>query len=80
MQTGEILQVAVRRSDLIESIHTGSFFNTHVKLWVFFPTGLILVVIVISGLYLFLLPQFNHRANGNGKMKPIGQTRYSKDE
>jgi uncharacterized iron-regulated membrane protein len=56
LQTGEILQVAVRRSDLIESIHTGSFFNNHVKLWVFLPTGLMLVVLVISGLSLFLLP------------------------
>ena len=69
MQTGEILQVAVRRSDLIENIHTGSFFNNQIKLWVFFPTGLMLVVIVISGLYLFLQPHLTHRAQANGKIK-----------
>ena len=33
-ETAEILQVAVRRSDLIESIHDGSYFNDHFKLWV----------------------------------------------
>jgi uncharacterized iron-regulated membrane protein len=32
-KTGEVLQVAVRRSDLIESIHDGSFFHSSFKLW-----------------------------------------------
>ena len=64
LQTGEILQVAIRRSDLIESIHTGSFFNSHVKFWVFLPTGLMLVVLVISGLYIFLVPYFRGQKGG----------------
>jgi len=54
--TGEILQVAVRRSDLIESIHDGTYFHDHLKLWVFLPTGIVLALLVITGLHLFLLP------------------------
>ena len=34
-ETAEILHVAFRRSDLIESIHDGSYFNDHFKLWLF---------------------------------------------
>ena len=55
-KTGEILQVATRRSDLIESIHDGSFFHSSVKRWVFLPVGLILVGLWGTGLYLFALP------------------------
>ena len=36
--TGETLQVAYRRSDLIESIHDGSWFHDAAKLWLFFPS------------------------------------------
>ncbi|MBW2241985.1 MAG: PepSY domain-containing protein [Deltaproteobacteria bacterium] len=54
--TGEVLQVAYRRSDLIESIHDGSFFHDGFKLWVFLPTALILAVLWATGIYLFVLP------------------------
>ena len=54
--TGQILQVAIRRSDLIESIHDGSYFHDLVKLWVFLPSGLVLAFLVFTGLHLFLLP------------------------
>ena len=57
-KTGEVLQIAYRRSDLIESIHDGSFFHDRVKLWVFLPTSLILGVLWGTGLYLFFLPYF----------------------
>lgn len=53
---GDILQVAYRRSDLIESIHDGSFFHESARLWIFFPTALILIVLWITGIYLFALP------------------------
>jgi len=56
LQTGEILQVAYRRSDLIESIHDGSFFHGNVKLWFFFPMALILFILWLSGIYLFVFP------------------------
>jgi uncharacterized iron-regulated membrane protein len=59
--TGDVLQVAYRRSDLIESLHDGSFFHDEVKLWIFFPSGLILLSLWISGLYMFLRPYLIRR-------------------
>jgi hypothetical protein len=59
--TGEILQVAVRRSDVIESIHDGTYFHDHFKLWVFLPAGIVLALLVITGLHLFLLPYLARR-------------------
>ncbi len=60
-QTGEVLQVAVRRSDLIESIHDGSYFHDSVKLWVFLPAGVLLAILVITGFHLFILPDLARR-------------------
>lgn len=55
-KTGEVLQVAYRRSDLIESIHDGSYFHEHAKLWLFLPAALILGGLWVTGVYLFFLP------------------------
>jgi len=55
-QTGDILQVEYRRSDLIESIHDGSFFHEYAKLWLFLPSAIILLVLWITGIYLFVIP------------------------
>jgi hypothetical protein len=53
--TGRVLQHAYRRSDLIESIHDGSFFGGNwTKLGLFLPAGLMLLFLWISGLFLFL--------------------------
>jgi uncharacterized iron-regulated membrane protein len=57
-KTGDVLQVAYRRSDLIESIHDGSFFHDRVKLWVFLPVALVLGVLWMTGIYLFFLPYY----------------------
>lgn len=55
--TGAVLQSAYRRSDLIESIHDGSFFGGDwVKLGLFLPSGLALLVLWGTGLWLFWLP------------------------
>jgi len=54
--TGEILQVAYRRSDLIESLHEGSFFADWAKLWVFLPSGVVLFALWLTGIYLWVLP------------------------
>jgi uncharacterized iron-regulated membrane protein len=54
--TGSVLSSAHRRSDLIESIHDGSWFHPWAKLGVFLPTGVILLLMLGSGLYLFWLP------------------------
>ncbi|GEM_PF-431974 len=55
-QSGELLQVMYRRSDLIESIHDGAFFHEKAKLWVFFPSALVLLALWVTGLILFLYP------------------------
>ena len=59
--TGEVLQVAYRRSDLIESIHDGSWFHERAKLWVFLPSGVILLGLWGTGVYLWLLPYIARR-------------------
>ena len=55
-KTGAILQVAYRRSDLIESLHDGTFFHDKAKLWVLLPNAIVLLGMWHTGIYLFLLP------------------------
>ncbi len=55
-KTGEVLQVAYRRSDIIESIHDGSWFHDKAKLLIFLPTGVALLLLWLTGMYLFALP------------------------
>lgn len=54
--SGEILHSAYRRSDLIETLHDGSFFGDPAKLAVFLPAGIVLFALWLTGLYLWLLP------------------------
>ena len=56
-KTGDVLSVAYRRSDVIEQIHDGSFFSEPVTLYNILPTGILLVLMWGTGLYLFLLPR-----------------------
>ena len=55
-ETGAILQTAYRRSDIIESIHDGSFFHEYVKVLIFLPAGIVLLLLWLTGIYLFILP------------------------
>ena len=66
--SGEILQVAFRRSDLIESIHDGSFIGDIVKLGIFLPTAIVLLVLWGTGIYLFFLPRLAKRRK---RMRPV---------
>jgi hypothetical protein len=51
--SGEVLQTAYRRSDLIESIHDGSFFaGDWTKLGLFLPAGLTLLMLWLSGVWM----------------------------
>ena len=59
--TAEILQVAYRRSDLIESIHDGSWFHPTAKLAVFLPTGAVVLGLWVTGMYLWVLPYLARR-------------------
>jgi prepilin-type N-terminal cleavage/methylation domain-containing protein/prepilin-type processing-associated H-X9-DG protein len=55
-QTAVVLQVAYRRSDIIEAMHDGSWFHPWAKLGVFLPSGLVLLLLWLTGMYLFFLP------------------------
>lgn len=54
--TGRVLQSAYRRSDLIESLHDGSWFHSKVKLWLFLPAAIGVLALWVTGIYLFVLP------------------------
>ena len=62
IQSGEILQIAIRRSDWIESIHDGSFFYGDIsKLGVFLPAGVGLMGMLLTGILMFLQPMVSKR-------------------
>jgi hypothetical protein len=63
LTTGEVLQTAYRRSDLIESIHDGSFFHPGAKVWVFLPAAVIVFALWVTGMYLWVLPYLGRRRN-----------------
>jgi uncharacterized iron-regulated membrane protein len=61
LASGEVLQVAYRRSDLIESLHDGSFYGDRAKLAIFLPSGIVLFGLWLTGVYLWLLPYLTKR-------------------
>jgi uncharacterized iron-regulated membrane protein len=73
-QTAEVLRVAYRRSDLIETIHDGSFFADWVKLYIFLPTGVLLIIMWGTGGYLFLLPRIAKAKKKRARGRPSGRT------
>ena len=62
-QTGDLLQVEYRRSDIIEAMHDGSWFADAAKYWIFLPAGFIVLVLWITGIYMFFIPALNKRRN-----------------
>lgn len=59
---GRVLSRAIRRSDWIESLHDGSFFGGDVsKLGVFLPSAIGLLVLWVSGIWMFVLPMVVRR-------------------
>jgi uncharacterized iron-regulated membrane protein len=54
--TGELLSSEFRRSDIIESLHDGSWFHDAAKLWVFLPNGVILLLLWFTGIFLWWMP------------------------
>ena len=55
--TGRVLQTAYRRSDLIEAIHDGSYLaGDWSKLGLFLPSGIGLLLLWVTGLWMFWLP------------------------
>ena len=69
--TGAVLQTAYRRSDLVESIHDGSYFGGNwTKLGLFLPTGIILLFMWGSGLWLFIVPFLARRKRARAAPAP----------
>ena len=62
---GNIIQVDYRRSDIIENLHDGSWFHKNVKNWIFFPSGIILLVLWLTGFYMIVLPYKNKLKKNN---------------
>ncbi|CAA6678157.1 MULTISPECIES: PepSY domain-containing protein [unclassified Lentimonas] len=55
-QSAEILQVAYKRSAWILSLHEGTFFHSKASIWLFLPAAAILLLLWLTGIYLFLIP------------------------
>jgi uncharacterized iron-regulated membrane protein len=56
VHTGEVLQTGYRTSDLLESIHDFSFVGGFGKYLFSLPTGIALLVMWLTGTYMFVLP------------------------
>jgi len=54
---GAVLSTNFRRSDVIESIHDGSYFAEWTKLYLFLPIGLLLILMWGTGFYLFVITE-----------------------
>ncbi len=54
--SGKILQVATRRSDILEDIHTGAYFGDFVKYGIFLTASIIFFIMLLTGIYLFIRP------------------------
>tara|TARA_R100000750_G_C2312855_1_gene83164 strand:- start:47 stop:589 length:543 start_codon:yes stop_codon:yes gene_type:complete len=62
-KTVEVLQVEFRRSGIIEALHDGSWFHDSAKLWIFLPSGIIVTILWITGIYMFFIPYLQKRKN-----------------
>lgn len=75
--TAEILHIAYRRSDWIESIHDGSIFGDTIKLYVFFPAAIGVVLLWFGGVWMFVLPIVNKRRVRHAKQTAKSELRTS---
>lgn len=73
--TAAVLQVAYRRSDLIEAIHDGSFFADWAKLYIFLPAGVGLLILWLTGVYLFSLTEI--KKAGTRRKRRLRKTQAS---
>jgi len=63
---GAVLGTAVRNSDLIESLHDGSFYGDWAHDWLMPATSISLVLLFGTGLYLWLQPKYRRSRRRNG--------------
>ncbi|HRJ49641.1 MAG TPA: PepSY domain-containing protein [Phycisphaerales bacterium] len=59
--TGALLGHAVRRSDLIEAIHDGSWFGNVAKMGIFLPSAVLVLALWVTGVWLWLRPYLARR-------------------
>ena len=59
--TGDVLQVAYRRSDIVESLHDGTFFHENADYAVMLPSALILFCLLLTGIHMFIYPYLARR-------------------
>jgi uncharacterized iron-regulated membrane protein len=59
--SGAVLQTGYRRSDIIESIHDGSFFYEKAKPWMFLSAAVGFLLLWITGIYLFIISRAARR-------------------
>jgi len=60
-RTGDILHVAKRRSDFIESIHDGTFFQKKANLWLMLPIAITALVMSVTGIIMFFIPYLKRK-------------------
>ena len=74
--SGRVLQTAYRRSDFIESMHDGSFFaGDWSKLGLFLPAGVVLLLLWLSGLWMFVVPLLAKRRVAVAREGPDARSR-----
>ncbi|KZX02025.1 membrane protein [Pseudoalteromonas luteoviolacea] len=54
--TGQVLQVAKRNYEFIESLHDGTFFEKNANLWLMLPVSFILLFMIVTGFVMFVQP------------------------
>lgn len=54
-ESGAVLHSAYRRSDWLESLHDGSWFHPIAKLGIFLPSGIVVLLLWLTGIYLWLV-------------------------
>ncbi len=64
---GSVLSVALRQSDFLEKLHDGSYFGDFVKYYITLPTGIVLFILWITGLWMFFYPYVKKAANKRNK-------------
>jgi uncharacterized iron-regulated membrane protein len=69
--TGEVLQVAFRRSDIIETIHDGSFYADWVHGYVWPAAAVSLVFLAFSGYWLWLEPKYRKAKRKKAKAAAV---------
>jgi hypothetical protein len=76
--TGEVMQTAYRRSDLIESLHDGSFFlGDWTKLGLFLPTAIGLLLLWLGGMWMWWVPYSAKRRIRHRRAASSAATRAS---